>query len=100
MSAGPRRVGMAVVGLGGAVATTAVAGLELLRTGGGAATGLPLAGLEVEGRPVEGATGLAGYTGLVVGAGTSTAATCARPLSGTASSTTTSWSRPGRTCPR
>ena len=58
---------MAVVGLGGAVATTAVAGLELLRTGGGAATGLPLAGLEVDGRPVEEVTGLTGYTDLVVG---------------------------------
>src|SRR3712207_8746713 len=58
---------MAVVGLGGAVATTAVAGLELLRTGRGDATGLPLAGLEVDGRPVEEATGMAGYADLVVG---------------------------------
>jgi myo-inositol-1-phosphate synthase len=58
---------MAVVGLGGAVATTAVAGLELLRAGGGDATGLPLAGLEVDGRPVEEATGMAGYADLVVG---------------------------------
>jgi myo-inositol-1-phosphate synthase len=55
-----------VVGLGGAVATTAAAGLELLRAGGDT-SGLPLAGLEVDGRPVEEATGMAGYTDLVVG---------------------------------
>jgi myo-inositol-1-phosphate synthase len=67
LSVEPRRVGMAVVGLGGAVATTAVAGLELLRTGGGDTTGLPLARLEVDGRPVEEATGMAGYADLVVG---------------------------------
>lgn len=66
VSEGPRRVGMAVVGLGGAVATTAVAGLELLRSGGDA-SGLPLAGLEVDGRPVEEATGMVGYTDIVVG---------------------------------
>ena len=58
---------MAVVGLGGAVATTAVAGLELLRTGAGDTTGLPLAGLEVGGRSVEEVTGIAGYADLVVG---------------------------------
>jgi myo-inositol-1-phosphate synthase len=58
---------MAVVGLGGAVATTAVAGLDLLRSGGGDATGLPLAGLQVDGRPVEEATGMAGYADIVVG---------------------------------
>ncbi|WNV76512.1 inositol-3-phosphate synthase [Geodermatophilus sp. DSM 44513] len=57
---------MAVVGLGGAVATTAVAGLELLRAGGDTA-GLPLAGLQVDGRPVEAATGLVEYADLVVG---------------------------------
>jgi myo-inositol-1-phosphate synthase len=67
VSTGPRRVGMAVVGLGGAVATTAVAGLELLRTGAGDTTGLPLAGLEVGGRSVEEVTGIAGYADLVVG---------------------------------
>ncbi|MEH1164034.1 inositol-3-phosphate synthase [Micromonospora sp. CPCC 205539] len=39
-----RRVGVAVVGLGGAVATTAVAGVELLRLGTGDTSGLPLAG--------------------------------------------------------
>jgi myo-inositol-1-phosphate synthase len=58
---------MAVVGLGGAVATTAVAGLELLRSGRGDTTGLPLAGLEVGGRPVEEVTGMVGYADLVVG---------------------------------
>ncbi len=62
-----RRVGLAVVGLGGAVATTAVAGLELLRLGASGPDGLPLAGLEVDGVPVEQATGLAAYDALVVG---------------------------------
>ncbi|MEE1941217.1 inositol-3-phosphate synthase [Streptomyces sp. TRM 70361] len=38
-----RRLGAAVVGLGGAVATTAVAGVELLRLGGCGPEGLPLA---------------------------------------------------------
>jgi len=66
LSVRPRRVGMAVVGLGGAVATTAVAGLEMLRAGGDTA-GLPLAGLEVDGRPVEEATGMVEYSDLVVG---------------------------------
>ncbi|WP_199506256.1 inositol-3-phosphate synthase [Geodermatophilus sp. TF02-6] len=58
---------MAVVGLGGAVATTAVAGLELLRSGSSDTSGLPLAGVEVDGVPVEEATGLVPYTDLVVG---------------------------------
>src|SRR4028119_234793 len=40
-----RRVGMAVVGLGGAVATTAVAGLELLRIGAGDPPGPPPPGV-------------------------------------------------------
>jgi myo-inositol-1-phosphate synthase len=40
---------MAVVGLGGAVATTAVAGIELIRRGLAGTEGLPLAGIEVEG---------------------------------------------------
>jgi myo-inositol-1-phosphate synthase len=62
-----RRVGIAVVGLGGAVATTAVAGLELLRQGAAEATGLPLAGLELDGVPVETATGMADYASLVIG---------------------------------
>ncbi|MCZ2858007.1 inositol-3-phosphate synthase [Blastococcus sp. VKM Ac-2987] len=56
-----------MVGLGGAVATTAVAGLELLRLGAVDPAGLPLAGMEVDGKPVEAATGLVGYADLVVG---------------------------------
>lgn len=40
------RIGVAVVGLGGAVATTAAAGIELLRLGLAGHEGLPLAGLE------------------------------------------------------
>lgn len=62
-----RRVGLAIVGLGGAVATTAVAGLELLRLGAVGADGLPLAGLDIDGIPVDAATGMVGYDGLVVG---------------------------------
>ena len=54
-----RRTGMAIVGLGGAVATTAAAGLELLRLGAVGSDGLPLAGLDVP--------GLVPYDGLVVG---------------------------------
>ncbi len=67
MSEAERRVGIAVVGLGGAVATTAVAGLELLRQGAAEPTGLPLAGLELDGVPVETATGMVDYACLVVG---------------------------------
>jgi myo-inositol-1-phosphate synthase len=44
-----RRLGVAVVGLGGAVATTAVAGVELIRRGLAGTEGLPLAGLAVGG---------------------------------------------------
>ena len=62
-----RRVGVAIVGLGGAVATTAVAGLELLRLGASGPDGLPLAGLQVDGAPVEEATGLVPYDQLVLG---------------------------------
>ena len=40
------QVGIAVVGLGGAVATTAAAGVELLRLGHADHAGLPLAGVE------------------------------------------------------
>ena len=54
-----RRVGVAVVGLGGAVATTAVAGVELMRRGGNSMSGLPLADIAVP--------GLAGYEDLVFG---------------------------------
>ena len=66
MSPSPRRVGLAIVGLGGAVATTAVAGLELLRHGY-APDGLPLADVTIEGRSLEEAVGLAAYDTLVVG---------------------------------
>ena len=62
-----RRVGVAIVGLGGAVATTAVAGLELLRVGAAGTEGLPLAGLTVGDVPVEQATGLVPYEQLVIG---------------------------------
>ena len=41
-----RKVGVAVVGLGGAVATTAVAGVEMIRSGRTSTRGLPLASLE------------------------------------------------------
>ncbi len=55
-----RTLGVAVVGLGGAVASTAVAGVELLRLGSGSSDGLPFAGLE-------GVAGLARYEDLVFG---------------------------------
>ncbi len=54
---GRRRVGVAVVGVGGAVATTAAAGVEILRSGTNRMDGLPLAHLAVP--------GLAGYEDLV-----------------------------------
>ncbi len=41
----PGRLGIAIVGLGGAVATTAVAGIALLGAGAAGTTGLPLAAL-------------------------------------------------------
>ncbi|RYZ33589.1 MAG: inositol-3-phosphate synthase, partial [Myxococcaceae bacterium] len=44
--AGSERLGVAIVGLGGAVATTAVAGMELLRRGRVDTRGLPLAGVK------------------------------------------------------
>ena len=47
---------MLVVGLGGAVATTAAAGIEMLRAGSNDMAGLPLAGV--------GATGIAAYRNL------------------------------------
>jgi myo-inositol-1-phosphate synthase len=47
-SSSGRRVGVAVIGLGGAVATTAAAGLELLRLGIAGHDGLPLAGLDAD----------------------------------------------------
>ncbi|MGI4951089.1 MAG: hypothetical protein ACRYGM_04730, partial [Janthinobacterium lividum] len=51
-----RRVGVLVVGLGGAVATTAAAGIEMLRAGSNDMAGLPLAGV--------GASGIASYRNL------------------------------------
>ena len=59
-----RRVGVAVVGLGGAVASTAAAGVELMRLGLAGTDGLPLADIAPGGRfsPVE---GIPRYTDLV-----------------------------------
>ena len=51
-----RRVGVLVVGLGGAVASTAAAGIEMLRAGSNDMAGLPLAGV--------GAAGIAAYRNL------------------------------------
>ena len=56
------RLGIAIVGLGGAVATTAVAGMELIRAGRAGLDGLPLATL-----PEAQSAGLADYEGLVFG---------------------------------
>lgn len=55
-----RRVGIAIVGAGGAVATTAAAGVELMRLGLAGTEGLPLAELPL-------ADELAGYTDLSFG---------------------------------
>ncbi len=44
-----RRVGVLVVGMGGAVATTAAAGIEMLRAGSNDMAGLPLAGVSAPG---------------------------------------------------
>lgn len=60
-----RRVGLAVVGLGGAVATTAAAGLELLRNGLVGTEGLPLARLGAD--EAEEGPALIGYEQLVLG---------------------------------
>ena len=49
MTATDRRVGVAIVGMGGAVATTAVAGIEMLKSGSNRLDGLPLANLAVSG---------------------------------------------------
>lgn len=54
-----RRVGVAFVGMGGAVATTAIAGIEMIKSGSNRLDGLPLAGLSV--------AGLADYKDLVFG---------------------------------
>ncbi|MFC0409393.1 inositol-3-phosphate synthase [Roseomonas elaeocarpi] len=44
-----RRLGVAIVGVGGAVATTAIAGIEAIRRGSNARDGLPLANVAVPG---------------------------------------------------
>lgn len=41
------RLGVAVIGLGGAVATTAVAGIEMIKAGSNSLTGLPLADRDI-----------------------------------------------------
>ncbi len=46
---GRRQLGLAVVGVGGAVATTAIAGVEMLKRGGNRVDGLPLADVSVPG---------------------------------------------------
>ena len=43
------RLGVAIIGLGGAVATTAVAGIEMIKAGSNRMEGLPLANLSVPG---------------------------------------------------
>ena len=46
---GRRQLGLAVVGVGGAVATTAIAEVEMLKRGGNRVDGLPLADVSVPG---------------------------------------------------
>ena len=58
-ASGGRKVGVAVVGIGGAVATTAAAGVEILRAGTNRLDGLPLASVSVP--------GLVSYDNLVFG---------------------------------
>ena len=53
IAAGGRHIGVLVVGMGGAVATTAAAGIEMLRAGSNDLAGLPLANV--------GASGIAPY---------------------------------------
>ncbi|KMO39104.1 inositol-3-phosphate synthase [Methylobacterium variabile] len=54
-----RRLGVAFVGMGGAVATTAIAGIEMIKSGSNRLDGLPLAGHAV--------AGMVGYKDLVFG---------------------------------
>ena len=54
-----RRLGVAIVGVGGAVATTAIAGIEMIRRGDNELQGLPLANLSIP--------GLADYRDMVFG---------------------------------
>ena len=53
------RLGVAVVGVGGAVATTAIAGIEMIKAGSNSLAGLPLADRNVD--------GMAGYRDMVFG---------------------------------
>lgn len=55
------RLGIAIVGMGGAVATTAIAGMELLKRGLVDTTGLPLAGVKGAGLVDYGALTFAGW---------------------------------------
>lgn len=71
-NANQRNVGVAVVGLGGAVASTAVAGIELMKAGLAGTEGLPLAGATVrteggDSEPLSGLAELAPYENLVFG---------------------------------
>ncbi|MCW3009964.1 MAG: Inositol-3-phosphate synthase, partial [Solirubrobacterales bacterium] len=61
-----RRLGIAIVGAGGAVATTAAAGVELMRLGLAGTQGLPLAEVAPGGR-FSRVGDIAGYTALVFG---------------------------------
>ncbi len=54
-----QRLGVAFVGMGGAVATTAIAGIEMIKSGSNRFDGLPLAGVS--------SPGMAGYRDLVFG---------------------------------
>ena len=89
----PRRVGVAVVGLGGAVATTAAAGLELLRLGARRLGG-PAAGRRRRRRAWSRTTTWSSA------AGTSTTATWPRPRRCTACWTTARSRSPARRCRR
>lgn len=53
------RLGVAIVGVGGAVATTAIAGVEMIKAGSNSLTGLPLADRTID--------GMASYRDLVFG---------------------------------
>lgn len=67
-----RKLGVAVVGLGGAVASTAAAGIELMKAGLAGTEGLPLADATVraeggESAPLAGLEGLVPYESLIFG---------------------------------
>ena len=54
-------LGVAIVGVGGAVATTAIAGIEMIRSGSNSLTGLPLAEMDVPGLAAYRALDFAGW---------------------------------------